>query len=154
MAHALNLTLPIKQDPENLAKLQQLKKDFATKIQPAIDKALRESQIVHCARVVVIDDKYLQVLTEYDGDHKAYTEFFRRELPEVFAALFALAEGAPSFGTLDENSFFQLAKSVHRRSLGESADGQTDVAGQSEGYLFSAYGTRSVKSILAKLRQT
>ena len=151
MAHALNLTLPIKQDPETLARLQQLKKVFATEIQPKIDEALRESEIVHFARVVVIDDKYLQVLTEYDGDHKAYTEFFRRALPEVFAALFSLAEGAPPFNQLDENSFFQLSKGLQRRSLGESTEGSTDVEGQTEGYLFSAYGNRTVKEILQKL---
>lgn len=151
MAHALNLTLPIKQDAETLAKLQQLKKDFATKIQPAMDKALRESKIVHFARVVVIDDKYLQVITEYDGDHKGYTEFFRRALPEVFAALFSLAEGAPSFDKLDQQSFFELSKSLQHRSLGESTDGSTDQEGKTEGYLFSAYGNRAVKDILPKL---
>src|SRR5215210_6273796 len=126
MAHALNLTLPIKQDAETLNKLQELKKDFATKIQPAIDKALRESEIVHFARVVVIHDKYLQVITEYDGGHKEYTDFFRVALPDVFAVLFSLAEGAPPFGDLDEQSFFRLSQGLHIRSLGESTEGLKD----------------------------
>jgi hypothetical protein len=124
--------------------------DFrATKYQPKIDQALRESELVHYARVVVIGDRFLQVITEYDGDHKGYTEFFRRSLPEVFDAIFALAEGAPAFDKLNQNSFFEITKSLQHRSLGESTDGQ----GNSEGYLFSAFGGRSVKEILAKLNQ-
>src|SRR5829696_3334520 len=109
MAHSLNLTLPIKQDAETLKKLQHVKAVFADEIQPKIDEALRESRIVHFARVVVIDDKYLQVITEYDGDPKEYTDFFRTALPEVFEILFSLAEGAPPFGALDKNSFFELS---------------------------------------------
>jgi hypothetical protein len=151
MAHALNLTLPIKQDAETLQNLQRLKAEFAKEIQPKIDKALRESKIVHFARVVVIDDKYLQVITEYDGDHKGYTDFFRRALPDVFARLFSLAEGAPPADQLDEQSFFELSKSLQRRSLGESIGGSTDHAGNTEGYLFSAYGNKTVKEILPKL---
>ncbi|OWK22189.1 hypothetical protein AJ88_15750 [Mesorhizobium amorphae CCBAU 01583] len=92
MAHALNLTLKIRQDETAKATLAKVKADFATKIQPMIDAALRESDVVHFARVLVIDDLYLQVLTEYDGDHKAYTEFFRQKLPQVFGLLFSLAE--------------------------------------------------------------
>jgi hypothetical protein len=151
MAHALNFTLPIKQDAETLNKLQELKRDFATKYQPNMDKALRESKMVHFARVVVIDDKYLQVITEYDGDHELYTDFFRRALPDVFEALFSLAEGAPSFSQLNEKSFFELSAKLQRRSLGESTDGATDHSGKPEGYLFSAYGNREVKDILSKL---
>jgi hypothetical protein len=151
MPHALNLTLNIKQDAETLKTLQALKADFATKIQPAMDKALRDSKIVHFARVVVIDDKYLQVITEYDGDHKEYTEFFRVALPDVFKALFALAEGAPPWQDLDQQSFFEVSKGTQKRSLGNSADGMTDASGLVEGYLFSAYGSRTVKEILPKL---
>jgi hypothetical protein len=151
LPHALNLTLRIKQDPETLSKLQELKAKFATDIQPAMDKALRDSKIVHFARVVVIDDKYLQVITEYDGDHKEYTEFFRVGLPQVFKALFSLAEGAPPFDDLDQQSFFEVAAGTQRRSLGNSTDGLTDQSEKVEGYLFSAYGSRTVKEILAKL---
>src|SRR5215204_3711866 len=112
MTHALNLTLPIKQDPETLKKLQHVKAVFATEIQPKIEKALRESKIVNFARVLVVHDKYLQVITEYDGDPKEYTEFFRRALPDVFGVLFSLAEGAPSFDELDQQKFFQLSQSL------------------------------------------
>jgi len=145
MTHALNLTLPIKQDPETLKKLQHVKAVFATEIQPKIEQALRESKIVHFARVVVIQDKYLQVITEYDGDPKEYTEFFRQALPDVFATLFALAEEAPDFKNLDEQSFFQLSQGLDLPSLGQST-------GESKGYLFSAYDNHTVKSILAKLK--
>jgi hypothetical protein len=151
MPHALNLTLRIKQDADTLQKLQNLKADFATKIQPAMDKALGDSKIVHFARVVVIDDKYLQVITEYDGDHKEYTEFFRLALPQVFKALFSLAEGAPPWEELDQQSFFKISAGTQIRSLGNSADGLTDSTGKVEGYLFSAYGSRTVKEILPKL---
>jgi hypothetical protein len=148
MAHALNLTLPIKQDPETLAKLQHVKAIFAKEIQPKIDEALRESEIVHFARVLVVHDKYLQVITEYDGGPKEYTEFFRQTLPDVFATLFSLAEGAPSFDDLDEEAFFKLSQGLDLPSLGESTEGFTDAHGKSKGYLFSAYGNRTVKQML------
>ena len=54
MTHALNLTLPIKQDAETLAKLRNLEASFTEKVQPAIAAALKQSMIVHFARVVVI----------------------------------------------------------------------------------------------------
>jgi hypothetical protein len=81
MAHALNLTLPIKQDPETLAKLQHVKAIFAKEIQPKIDEALRESEIVHFARVLVVHDKYLQVITEYDGGRRSIPNSSGRPYP-------------------------------------------------------------------------
>jgi hypothetical protein len=151
MAHALNLVLKLKQDPDSLKELNQLKIDFETKIQPAIDKALKESEIVHFARVLVIEDKYLLVITEYDGDHREYTDFFRKKLPEVFGKLFSLAEGAPSWEHLDnENTFFNAAQSMNVKSLGRSPD-DLGAGGTPAGYLFSAYRGREVKEILAGL---
>ena len=153
MAHALNLVLKLKQDQDTQAKLQELKKVFATQVQPAIEKALRDSKIVHFARVLVIDDKYLMVITEYDGGHREYTEFFRRALPDVFKTLFGLAEGAPDWDHLNnENTFFEAAKSMNVRSLGDSVDGDAGVDGKAARYLFSAYGQREVKEILPKLQ--
>jgi hypothetical protein len=148
MAHALNLTMRIKQDADTQKKLAQIAAIFASQIQPKIDAALRKSQIVHFARVLVIDNKYLQVLTEYDGDHQAYTEFFRTELPDVFGMLFSLAENAPPPEAMkDPNKFFEFSKGLQLRSLGDSVDGDKDEAG----YLFSAYGNREVREILPKL---
>src|SRR3712207_6239337 len=67
MATALNLTVPLKQDPEAQQQLQELGATFAQSVQPMLDAALAHSQIVHFARILVIDNKYLQVLTEFDG---------------------------------------------------------------------------------------
>jgi len=153
MPHVLNLTLPIRQDAETKKRLEHVKRVFASEIQGKIDKALAASQIVHSARVVVIDDKYLQVLTVYDGDHREYTEFFRKELPDVFALLFSLADTPPQSDDLkDPDAFFNFAASCQVRSLGESTEGLKGVGGESEGYLFSAFGSRSVKQILPKLQ--
>jgi hypothetical protein len=152
MAHALNLTLPIKQDPDTLKKLANIASIFATEVQPKIDAALRKSQTVHFARVLVIDNKYLQVITEYDGSHTDYTEFFRRELSDVFALLFSLADGVPAPETMqDANAFFEFTKGLQIRSLGNAVDGDTDGDGKLAGYLFSAYGDREVREILPKL---
>lgn len=151
MARALNLTLPIKQDPATLKKLEELKATFATDIQPKIDKALRDSEIVHFARVLVVHDKYLQVITEYDGDPMEYTEFFRMALPDVFEKLFALTD-APPFGQLDELSFFQASQDLDMPCLGASPQGFKDERDRDKGFLFSAYGDRTVKEILPRLK--
>jgi hypothetical protein len=142
MITALNMTVPLKQDPESLAKLQQLKAIFADRIQPEIDRALRKSKIVHFARVLVIHDKFLQVITEFDGDPEEYTEFFRRELPHVFKPIFELAEGAPDWDHLnDQDSFFQASKGLNVKALGRSEDGRED-----QGWLFT-YFPRTVREI-------
>ena len=150
MTHGLNLTLPIKQDADTLARLEHLAEIFATDIQPAIDRALRESQLVHFARVLVIDNKYIQVITAYDGDHQEYTEFFRRALKPIFAQIFSLADGAPD--TDDPAAFFEFAKKANIRSLGRAADDAKDMEGHPAGWLFSAYDHRPVKELLPKLR--
>jgi hypothetical protein len=142
MITALNMTVPLKQDPESLAKLQKLKELFADHIQPEIDRALRKSKIVHFARVLVIHDRFLQVITEFDGDPEEYTEFFRRELPHVFKPIFELADGAPPWDELnDQDSFFEASKHLNVKALGRSEDGREE-----QGWLFS-YFPRSVREI-------
>ncbi|MDB5691024.1 MAG: hypothetical protein JWO81_87 [Alphaproteobacteria bacterium] len=142
MITALNMTVPLKQDPESLEKLQQLKAAFADHIQPAIDAVLRKSKIVHFARVLVIHDKFLQVITEFDGDPMEYTEFFRRELPAVFKPIFELAEGAPDWDDLNnQDTFFEASKGLNVTALGRSTDGRPD-----QGWLFS-YFDKSVREI-------
>jgi hypothetical protein len=142
MITALNMTVPLKQDPESLAKLQKLKELFADHIQPEIDRALRKSKIVHFARVLVIHDRFLQVITEFDGDPEEYTEFFRRELPHVFKPIFELAEGAPPWDELnDQDTFFQASKHLNVKALGRSEDGREE-----QGWLFS-YFPRTVREI-------
>jgi hypothetical protein len=153
MAHALNLTLKIRQDKEAMATLAQVKADFATKIQPIIDAALRKSEIVHFARFLVIDDLYIQVLTEYDGDHKAYTDFFRKELPQLFGLLFSLAVAPINPAVLgDSEKFFEITKGLQVRALGETTSGDIEQDGRAAGYLFSAYGDHEVREIKGLLK--
>jgi hypothetical protein len=149
MTHALNLTLPIKQDAATQAKLKHLADIFATQVQPVIETALRESKLVHFARVLVIDNKYIQVITEYDGPHQEYTEFFRRKLQPIFAAIFELADGMPDVS--DTNAFWEFTKEHNIHSLGKATDGSTDFSGNPAGYLFSAYNHKTVEQILPAL---
>src|SRR5262249_39496061 len=94
-----------------------------------------------------IGKEYIQVLTEYDGDRKAYTEFFRKELPDVFALVFALAEGAPPWSELqDPDTFFNFSKGLDIKPLGTSLTDDPE-----DHFVFSAYGNRSVREILAAL---
>ncbi|MFZ1219824.1 MAG: hypothetical protein WAO00_11050 [Chthoniobacterales bacterium] len=151
MTSALNLTLKIKQTPETLAKLQAIKAGFAHGIQQKIDAALRDSQIVHYARVLVIDDLYIQVITEFDGDKKAYTEFFRAKLPDVFATIFSLAENPPTAADLvDPDAFYRFSRDKNLSALG--TDGLTEEdrgSAKDEGFFFCAYPSVLVKDILA-----
>lgn len=149
MTHALTLTLPLKQDPASQAKLAALAANFTDHVQPAIEAALKKSKIVHFARVDVIDNKYIQVITEYEGTHQNYTEFFRKELTPVFAAIFDLADGHPDVN--DPNAFWEYPKDHNIRTLGTSTSGSTDFDGKPAGWLFSAYDGRDVKTILAAL---
>jgi hypothetical protein len=143
MANALNMTMRLKQDPASLAKLSKVKEVFHEQIQGQIDAALRKSQLVHFARVLVIDDKYIQVITEYDGDPIVYTDFFRVSLPVVFKTIFDLVDDAPPWDELnDRDAFFKYSSGKNLRALGgDPADPHT-------GYLFSAYGDRTVKQLL------
>jgi hypothetical protein len=147
MAIALNLTVPLKQDPRSQKALKQLAASFADTIQPVIAKALADSQIVHFCRVVVIQEdqrgKYIQVLTEFDGDPMAYTEFFRLNLGMVFKGIFALAEGAPSWEELNtREAFFEYTHDLNLKSLGRSTDPNDD-----RGFLFSAVGDATVREL-------
>jgi hypothetical protein len=147
MATALNLTAPIKQDPESQQRLQQIISDFAAQIQPQVEAALAEVETVHYARVVVIDNKYIQVLTEFDGTAEEYAEFFRQKTGELFKLVFSLAEGAPPWEELDNpNSFFEYVNSLNLDSLGEAT-----VGNEGRGYLFHAYGDATVREIKSSL---
>jgi hypothetical protein len=143
MASALNMTMKLKQDEATRQRLADLKTHFATTVQAVIDTALKESETVHYARVLIIDDLYIQVLTEFDGSKEDYTEFFRLKLQPVFKAIFSLVEGVPSWDEMnDRDTFYRLAKSFNVRALGNSQSGD-----ESEGYLFCAYGSATVKEI-------
>jgi hypothetical protein len=102
--------------------------------------------MIHFARVLVIDDKYIQVLAEYDGPKEVYSEFFRRELPDVFKWVFSLAAGVPGWDELnEEDTFYTVSTKRNLRSLGESTTGDA-----AAGYLFSGYPEIQVKQILEK----
>jgi hypothetical protein len=143
MAIALNLTAPLKQDQDTQNRLGQLANAFAHDVQPALDAALAKSEIVHFARVLVIDGKYLQVLTEFDGDPMDYTEFFRKELGPVFEQIFSLVEGAPPWDQLNNpNDFYEFTSSLNLKSLGTSTS-----PGEDRGYLFSSIGETTVRDL-------
>lgn len=145
MTHALNLVMPIKQDAETKEKIRNLEAIFSAQVQDEIERALKKSELVHFARVFVIDDKYILVITEYEGDHEEYTEFFRKELPGVFSHIFALAALEVDVG--NPSAFWEASMSCNRRSLGTATDGSKDFHGNPAGWLFSAYDHRTVKKM-------
>jgi hypothetical protein len=150
MAVALNLTIPLKQDPQSQKALKQLASSFVDTVQGPIDRALAESRIVHFARIVVIEEhgkgRYLQVLTEFDGDPITYTEFFRVNLGPVFEQIFALAEGAPPWEELNTpEAFWEYSHGLNLKSLGTSTDPDDD-----RGYMYSAAGDKTVRELYAK----
>jgi hypothetical protein len=146
MALSLNLTAPLKQDPESQQRLQQLAAIFSEN-QPVIEAAFVKSELVHFARVLVINNKYIQVLTEFDGDPMQYTEFFRVELSDLFAQIFSLVEGAPPWEEINNpNDFYEYTHSLNLKALGDSPD-----AGYDHGYLFSAFGDATVREIKKRL---
>ncbi len=149
MAIALNLTMPLKQDEETRQKLEEFAATAADTVQPLIDAALRDSEIVHFARLLVIDGRWAQVITEFDGDPVEYSEFFRLKLGPVFEFLFSLVEGAPPWDVLnDPDEFQKFTNQYDLKSLGRSTDGNPD-----RGYLFSATGDATVREIKAGLEQ-
>jgi hypothetical protein len=149
MAIALNLTMPLKQDEETRQKLEEFAATAADTVQPVIDAALRDSEIVHFARLLVIDNQWVQVITEFDGDPVDYSEFFRQKLGPVFQFLFSLVEGAPPWEVLNNPDEFQKFTNQHDlKSLGRSTDGDPN-----RGYLFSATGDTTVREIKAALGQ-
>jgi hypothetical protein len=152
MTSALNYTVKIHQSEEKLARLKKIRESFATEIQPKIDVALRGSGIVHFARVVSIDDLYLLVITEFDGDEKVYAEFFRKALLPLFSAVFSLVENPPTEEMLnDPDQFAEMTMSLNRPSLG--TDGKDHQGGEiDKGYFFQAYPGVLVKEITAKFQ--
>jgi hypothetical protein len=147
MAVALNLTIQLKQDPQSQEALKRLASSFADTVQPHIDRALAESRIVHFARILLIEEderaRYLQVLTEFDGDPVTYTEFFRVNLGPVFEQIFALAEGAPPWEELNTpEAFWEYSHALNLKALGASTDPDDD-----RGYLYSAAGDKTVREL-------
>lgn len=146
-------------------------------IQDRIEFEVKNSRRIHFLRVLIIPEslstgkthdenaelvykspeppyKFIQVLTEYEGTRPDYTDFFRKQLADVFALVFGLVEGVDEFiqggaaelvkdqpGIPAENThFWKFSRQFNIHSLGRgeshSADGDDN---SSEGYLFSAY---------------
>jgi len=143
------MTAPLKQDPASQQVLAEFRRTFATEIQPVMEAALRESRLVHFARVLLIGEppRYLQVLTEFDGDPIDYTDFFRLKLTEIFKQVFTLVEGAPDWEQLNTRvGFFEFCQKINPEALGTNVSRDPN-----RGYLFSAYGDRTVEDILDAL---
>lgn len=149
MPLALNLTAPLKQDDDSQRTIADFAASFATVVQPRMDAALEESELVHFARVLVIGEppQYLQVLTEFDGDPLLYTEFFRCELGDIFRQVFSLVEGAPPWDELNHKiAFYDYAQKLNLPALGTTVRNDFN-----RGYLFAAYGDSTVDEIKRKL---
>ena len=136
----LNATLPLKQDAESQAKLKAFAAEFETKWLPQVWDVLKKSQMVHYARFTVIDNKYMQILTEFDNDFVDYSKFFAKQLPDFFRTVFTLVENAPPPPTpgaeRDLGTIFQFIDKVNLPCVG--------------GRAFSAYGSRTVAEIQQK----
>lgn len=144
----LNATLPLKQDPASQAKIKEFATKFETEHLPKVWEVLKNSQMVHFARFVVVHDengspRYIQILTEYDTDFITYSKFFAKNLGDFFRTVFSLLEGvpAPAPGTeADLTTIFEFIKKCDIPCLGGKA--------------FSAYGPRTVKEIQQKFNIT
>ena len=67
--------------------------------------------------------------------------------------IFTLANGPEAWDQVNnERAFYAASKSLQIRSLGNSVYDEKDPSGQTEGYLFHAYGPRTVKQILPLLK--
>jgi hypothetical protein len=134
-------------------RLATLKDRFQKDDQIKIEAAARKSEIIHFLRVLVLQDKFFVVLTEYDRGHKEYAEFFRIHLNDLFKEIFSIADLPVNWDSVNnEKDFYEASKKFQVRSLGETLYGETDPDGKPEGYLFSAYENRSVEDILSKLK--
>src|SRR6266404_714794 len=91
----LNLTLPLKQDPQSQATIKDFADKFGAVFWPQVKQVLHDSHMVYYARFTLIESRWLQVLTEYDTDFETYSNFFADNLKEFFATLFSVVEGAP-----------------------------------------------------------
>jgi hypothetical protein len=75
------------------------------------------------------------------------------ENADLFQQIFTLANGPEAWGAVNnQKSFYDASKQLQQRSLGMSVYDETDPSGEPEGYLFHAYGNRTVKEILPQLK--
>src|SRR6266498_439868 len=98
MQKFLTLTLPLKQDAASQEKLAWLQKSvFNTDgFKKMINDALDESEAVYFAQFIVIDKKYIQIITTFDGDDRDYAIFFFEKLQRLYKPVYELVEGGPT----------------------------------------------------------
>jgi hypothetical protein len=142
--NTLNATLPLKQDPDSQAKIKEFAENFATEHLPKVWQVLKDSQMVHYARFVVIADekgtpKFIQILTEYDTDFITYSKFFAKYLGDFFRTVFTLVEGGPPPTEGREADLVKIFEFIKERNL-------PCVGGKA----FSAIGPRTVKEVKQK----
>jgi hypothetical protein len=97
MQNFLTLTLPLKQDAASQEKLAWLQKEvFNTDgFKKMINDALDESEAVYFAQFLVLDKKYIQIITTFDGDDREYAIFFFEKLQRLYKPVYELVEGGP-----------------------------------------------------------
>ena len=97
MQKFLTLTLPLKQDAASQGKLAWLQKEvFPTdSFKKMINDALDESEAVYFAQFLVLDKKYIQIITTFDGDDREYAIFFFEKLQRLYKPVYELVEGGP-----------------------------------------------------------
>jgi hypothetical protein len=146
---ALNLVIKINQSPENIKRLEHLKEVFAKEFQPKINKVFEKSGVVHYARFLIIENKYLLILTEFDGDRRFYTEVFRAELLHIFKAVFSLSENPPTEEQLfNGDKFFDFVSKDNISGLGSDLKTDEERGNTKDaGYFFNAYPGVSVQQI-------
>src|SRR5262245_56018186 len=98
MQKFLTLTLPLKQDAASQEKLAWLQKEvFNTdRFKKIINDALNESEAVYFAQFLVLDNKYIQIITTFDGDDREYALFFFEKLRDFYKPVYELVEEGPT----------------------------------------------------------
>jgi hypothetical protein len=135
VASPLTLLMKIK-SPKDFAQLKALIEKFQAlpPDQNPIMIALTRLGIVHYARFVFIEERYLAVITTYDGSFDDYIDAFVDSIGQVFDALLAHVEGAPPLPVSKHRQ--QFLDFVKRNDLGAVAP------------FYSAYPDLKVQDIL------
>lgn len=150
MITTLNLTLKLKQDAASIEKIEKLKSTFVEKYQGAINDAMRDFAGVHFARVLIIHNQYLLVLTEFDGEKTIYADFFRIALKDFFKEVFCLAEGNLDVRAVDNSrAFLEIAQTNNIKPLGKSL-----YKDNNDGFMYMAQDQVSVRDITRSLKLT
>jgi Dyp-type peroxidase family len=144
MQKFLTLTLPLLQDKDSQSHLNFLREKVFTSQQfiDKIDAALKESEAVHFAKFVIIDDKYIQINTIFDGDplddeDRDYAIFFFRKLEEVYREVYKIAVNGPANDQFNMHNYLSY-NSAHRLK---------------PFYTYSAYPDKKVTDILSDTPQ-